>query len=520
MAVSVVYDLQRVLSKFPKEVLDRYDFSNAVYTEALKPITGIVCPEHGEFKQYCGQLRKPGGAGCPACGDAARRLKQRLTQDQAIANMIETHKGKYDYFKTVYVRSADKITVTCPEHGDFVTTYNAHNSGRGCQTCGDLTRGHYVNRAEAHAKVSAIKIARHAFTFVAQARAIHGDTYDYSQVVYAGKKKKVTIICKKHGAFEQAPGHHIWRAHGCPECSHHRSKGEAAIFNFVSIFAEPASRDRATLGGKELDIHLVDHKLAIEYCGEYWHGASSVKEEQTARNRHLEKYEACKAKGIRLLTIYESEWLARPEAIKRLIRNAMGKSRGSIMARKCDLKKVDTREASTFYDKYHPQGGAGVGEHYGLFYSGKMVACMRFTFGVNDRGANSERVWTLSRYATSIIVRGGATRLMTAFIREYDPPTIKSFSDNRYFDGGMYEALGFTLEEVTAPDYQVYHQKIGLLPKSAWQRKSIPKRIKEIGSSEVFDPETDPRTERDMTFLLEAQRIFDCGKKRWTLTRH
>jgi hypothetical protein len=109
---------------------------------------------------------------------------------------------------------------------------------------------------------------------------------------------------------------------------------------------------------------------------------------------------------------------------------------------------------------------------------------------------------------------------MTAFIREYDPPIIKSFSDNRYFDGGMYEALGFTLEEVTDPDYQVYHQKIGLLPKSAWQRKSIPKRIKEIGSSEVFDPETDPRTEREMTFLLEAQRIFDCGKKRWTLTRH
>lgn len=516
----MVYDLQRVLSKFPKEVLERYDFSNAVYTEALKPITGIICPEHGEFQQYCGQLRKPGGAGCQVCGDIIRRSKKRLTQEKAIANLVSVHKGKYDYSKVVYVRSSENITVICPEHGEFQTSYNNHSVGKGCPACGNLKKGKYANRAEAHAKVSASKIARHAFTFVAQARAVHGDTYDYSQVVYAGKKTKVTIICKKHGPFEQAPGHHIWRAHGCPECSHHRSKGEAAIFNFVSIFCEPMSRDRVTLGGKELDIHIPERKLAIEYCGEYWHGASSIEEERKDRNRHFDKYKACQSKGIRLLTIYESEWLNRPKALKHLLRNALGKSRGSVMARKCELTKVDHNTAATFYDHYHPQGGAGSGEHYALMYSGKMVACMRFTFGANDRGANSERVWTLSRYATRINVRGGATRLMTAFIREHNPSVIKSFSDNRYFDGGMYEALGFKLEEVTEPDYQVYHQKIGLLPKSAWQRKSIPKRIKEIGSDEVFDPETDPRTEREMTFLLGAQRVFDCGKKRWTFTPH
>ena len=516
----MVYDLQRVLSKFPKEVLDRYDFSNAVYTEALKPITGIVCPEHGEFKQYCGQLRKPGGAGCPTCGDVIRRAKKRLTQDQAIANMTSVHKGLYDYSKVVYVRSSENITVICPEHGDFEISYNNHNSGKGCPKCGNARKGKGSHVESARKKTAATKLARHAFTFVAQARAVHGDTYDYSQSVYIGKRAKLTIICKKHGPFEQAPGPHIWRAQGCPECSHHRSKGEAAIFNFVSIFCEPMSRDRATLGGKELDIHIPERKLAIEYCGEYWHGASSVEEERKDRKRHLEKYEACKAKGIRLLTIYESEWLNRPKALKHLIRNALGKSRGSVMARKCELTKVDHNTAVEFYDRYHPQGGAGSGEHYALMYSGKMVACMRFAFGANDRGANSERVWTLSRYATRINVRGGATRLMTAFIREHNPSVIKSFSDNRYFDGGMYEALGFELEEVTEPDYQVYHQKIGLLPKSAWQRKSIPKRIKEIGSDEVFDPETDPRTEREITFLLGAQRVFDCGKKRWTFTPH
>lgn len=513
--------LEKVLKKFPKEVLERYDFSKAVYTAALEPITGIVCPKHGEFKQYSGQLRKPGGAGCQVCGDIIRRAKKRVTTEDMVARAMEIHKGLYSYDRFRCEGVSKKSIVTCPIHGDFEITPGGHVYGaKGCPTCGSARRGKYENRAAASAKVSAIKIARHAFTFVAQARAVHGDTYDYSQVVYRGKKNKVTIVCKAHGPFEQSPGHHIWRAHGCPECSHHRSKGEAAILKFVSIFSNPMSRDRSTLGGKELDIYIPERNLAIEYCGEYWHGASSPEEERKDRNRHYDKYKACQAKGIRLLTIYESEWLNRPKALKHLLRNALGKSRGSVMARKCEVIKLDNKTASDFYDRYHPQGGAGFGDHYALTYSGKIVACMRFTFGANDRGANSERVWTLSRYATRISVKGGASRLMSAFVNEKNPPVIKSFSDNRYFDGGMYEALGFELEEITPPDYQVYHQKIGLMPKAAWQRRAIPRRIKDVGSDETFNPDTDPRSERDMTFLLGAQRVFDCGKKRWVFTSH
>ena len=259
--------------------------------------------------------------------------------------------------------------------------------------------------------------------------------------------------------------------------------------------------------------------LAIEYCGEYWHAASSVEEERKDRTRHLDKHLACEAQGIRLLTVYESEWLDRPHAIKRLVRNALGKGRGRLMARKCDLRRVGHVEAAQFFEAYHPQGGGGFGEQYGLYHRDKLVACMRFTFGGNDRGAHADRVWTLSRYATRVSVAGGASRLFSAFVADSDPETVKSFSDNRYFTGGMYEQLGFALEETSAPDYQVYHPKTGLLPKTAWQRRKIPARIRDLRSPEVFDPSTDGRSERDMTYLLGAQRMFDCGKKRWVWRR-
>jgi len=37
--------------------------------------------------------------------------------------------------------------------------------------------------------------------FVARAKAVHGDSYDYSQVDYRGASQKVKIICPLHGPF-------------------------------------------------------------------------------------------------------------------------------------------------------------------------------------------------------------------------------------------------------------------------------------------------------------------------------
>jgi hypothetical protein len=80
----------------------------------------------------------------------------------------------------------------------------------------------------------------------------------------------------------------------------------------------------------------------------------------------------------------------------------------------------------------------------------------------------------------------------------------------------MYEALGFRVEKEGQPDYTVWSPKIGLRPKSHYQRRVLPKRLQDHGLTESFDPETDPRTEAEMTYLMGARRLYDCGKKRWT----
>lgn len=55
--------------------------------------------------------------------------------------------------------------------------------------------------------------------WIAKARDIYGDRYDYSKVNYVNSKTKVCIICPEHGEFFQQPCHHT-KGHQCPKCAH------------------------------------------------------------------------------------------------------------------------------------------------------------------------------------------------------------------------------------------------------------------------------------------------------------
>lgn len=59
--------------------------------------------------------------------------------------------------------------------------------------------------------------------FIAKARKIHGDKYDYSQSVYSSGHLPITILCPKHGYFTQMGYSHL-AGHGCPTCANETKK--------------------------------------------------------------------------------------------------------------------------------------------------------------------------------------------------------------------------------------------------------------------------------------------------------
>lgn len=54
--------------------------------------------------------------------------------------------------------------------------------------------------------------------FISEAKAVHGERFDYSETKYINGRTKVKIVCKKHKVFEQRPDSHILNE-GCPQCN-------------------------------------------------------------------------------------------------------------------------------------------------------------------------------------------------------------------------------------------------------------------------------------------------------------
>jgi hypothetical protein len=130
-------------------------------------------------------------------------MRYILTQAEFLQKAAAVHGNRYDYSEALYVRSNKKVKIICLCHGVFEQTANSHLSGFGCKKC--VLSHPYNHTSEA---------------FVAKAQAVHGiGTYDYSQVEYVSNSSKVTIICPKHGPFNQKASGHTSGKHGCPKCS-------------------------------------------------------------------------------------------------------------------------------------------------------------------------------------------------------------------------------------------------------------------------------------------------------------
>lgn len=132
------------------------------------------------------------------------------------------HINKYDYSKTVYSKTHEKVTIICPEHGEFKQTPHNHLAGQGCPKCGILST------RNSHKKYNTANIIE---KFI----EIHGEIYDYSKFIYNGFNTKSIIICKTHGEFYQTPSSHL-RGLGCAKCGHEKtaSSKRSSILEFIS----------------------------------------------------------------------------------------------------------------------------------------------------------------------------------------------------------------------------------------------------------------------------------------------
>ena len=287
--------------------------------------------------------------------------------------------------------------------------------------------------------------------------------------------------------------------------------GKPRVSSFEYVIQElfPCSNmsDRKVLNGKEIDLYYPDLKLGIEFNGNYWHNDSRNSDINYHQNKSIE----ARNKGIRLFHIFEYEWTNKTKQaiIKDMLSSIYyGDRVNKIMARDCELREIDNKEAEEFLNRTHIQGYAPAKVNLGLYKDNKLVSIM--TFGTPRFNSNYE--WELIRLATelSTFVVGGASKMFKYFIKNYNSNSIISYCNLSKFNGKIYELLNFELDGITDPSYiWINLQTYDVMTRYQTEKH----RLLELGLGDISESESDIMTR------LGYNKIYDCGNLRFIWTR-
>lgn len=128
---------QKFINKSIEIHSNKYDYSKVVYKNIDTKVS-IICPIHGEFNQT--PRNHKNGHGCPDCGNISRSKSSAKNIEYFISKSNLIHSDKYDYSKSIYINNKTKLIITCPKHGDFKMTPGHHLSGHGCSSCSNNYR--------------------------------------------------------------------------------------------------------------------------------------------------------------------------------------------------------------------------------------------------------------------------------------------------------------------------------------------------------------------------------------------
>lgn len=293
----------------------------------------------------------------------------------------------------------------------------------------------------------------------------------------------------------------------CPHCNPElKNSEELSVYYFIRENLSKdiiiCRNDRTLLNKREVDLYIPQKSIAIEFNGLYWHGEFVNGKD---KNYHLNKTKLCGCKGVRLIHIFENEWLDKRNIVKSIIKNALGITTDveKIYGRNCEVKEIDIKTKNEFLNNNHLQGEDKSTIKIGLYHDNKLVSVMTFRKSRFDKKIQ----WEMMRFCNKIntLIIGGANKLFSHFINNYSPISIVSYCDRRYFTGNVYKELGFTFVTNTSPNYFYIVDKKPI-NRLSFQKHKLKSKLK------IFDNNL---SEWENMKNNGFDRIWDCGNSKW-----
>jgi len=274
----------------------------------------------------------------------------------------------------------------------------------------------------------------------------------------------------------------------CNPISSNSSGLEIQLFKFIQSIYTNEIIQNFRIDRMEIDIYLPDLNLGFEFNGVYWH--SSLYKE---KNFHIDKSKFFMERGIRIIHIWEDDWINKTEIIKSQIKNLLGLS-NRIGARKCKVVEItDVNVAKNFLNFNHIQGWVNSKIKLGLIFEDRLISIMTFD-SFEGRKKMLENEYNLNRFCNLLdySVIGGASKLLNYFVEKFNPKRIISYSDRDWSIGELYKKLEFEKVSESDADY-----------KYVVEGKRIHKSNFKKSKTGVSESE------------LEIPKIWDCGKIKW-----
>ena len=245
----------------------------------------------------------------------------------------------------------------------------------------------------------------------------------------------------------------------------------------------------------EIDIFLPELGIGLEFNGLYWH-SELLKD----KKYHVEKTNYFKAKGIRIIHIWEDDWVLKRDIIKSQIKNWLKVTETKIFARKCNVKEItDLKTIKEFLNINHIQGYVNNVLALGLYNNDELVSLMTFDH-YEGRKKMSNDEWNLNRFCNKLNtnVVGGASKLFSYFDRIYKPNRVVSYADIDWSTGSLYFTLGFNKIKESKPDYK-YIINGKRVHKSRYKKSNLKDNYLNLSEMEYMRQNN-------------INRIWDCGK--------
>ena len=164
---------------------------------------------------------------------------------------------------------------------------------------------------------------------------------------------KIACACLKCKKNYETNARRIQRCPDCYPCdwANGTSKSEKEIVDYISSIytGKIIENDRRVLYPKELDIYLPDLKLAIEFDGDYYHGASSIEYFHEMKKIATYKQTKCYKLGIHLITIKECEFLKDKEKYFKLLKRTIKPK--ILKFDECEIRKINENKFNVLFNE-------------------------------------------------------------------------------------------------------------------------------------------------------------------------